>query len=197
MNKQNITKFLQSFVAIPLFAATMPFAGVSTPVTTVVAQNNGVIEASLITPEEAEIDAKNAKAIDDFLTKRKSVLAGYGKKFVAEARKNDIDPFLLVAISGRETTFYRPESQCKSERGANNPFGYGSCRISFDSIDEAIEKVTASIAGKNPKTAHHYEGKTTYQILRKYNTVIKRYPEEVIAIMKMISPDDSNYLAMK
>jgi hypothetical protein len=53
--------------------------------------------------------------------------------------------------------------------GANNPFGYGSCKIGFDSFDHAIDAVTKNLAGLNPKTERYYKGKTITQIINTYN----------------------------
>jgi len=107
---------------------------------------------------------------------------------VEEADKNNIDWRLLIAIAGRETTFGR--NMCKNPKAQNNPFGWGSCKIGFKSIDESIEKVSASLGGNSEGTAHHYTNKTTLQILRKYNSVIPNYPKEVERIMKMIDASD-------
>lgn len=189
MSKQKIIRYLQSIVAIPMLAVAMPLAGVQNiPDTTLSIANSVEIAPSAITTQEAEDLKKKAEAIDTFLAKRGSVLAGYGTKFVEEAKKNDIDWRLLVSIAGRETTFGR--NMCKNPKAPNNPFGWGSCKIGFKSIDESIEKVSMSLGGNSKGTAHHYTGKTTLQILRKYNSVIPNYPKEVERIMKMIDAED-------
>ncbi len=189
MSKQTITRYLQSIVAIPMLSVALPLTGVgSIPESTPSNANKVEVTSSVITTQEKEDFKRKADAIDTFLTKRGSVLAGYGAKFVEEAEENDIDWRLLVSIAGRETTFGR--NMCKNPKAPNNPFGWGSCKIGFKSIDEAIEKVSASLGGNSEGTAHHYEGKTTLQILRKYNSVIKYYPEEVRRIMKLIDATD-------
>lgn len=142
------------------------------------------ISIPAITTQEQEIRKERAQAIDTFLEKRKSSLAGYGMKFVEEAEKNGIDYRLLVSISGRESSFAKDGQVCKGAK--NSVFGYGSCKINFKSIDESIEVVSRKIGGESK---HYHSEMTTYQILRKYNTVIPNYPNEVIRIMKMI--DDS------
>lgn len=186
MNKQKIIQFVQSVVAIPMLAVATPLVGVSpVPSPAVVLSQNTVTEAPAITTQDAKDIEDRAKKIDALLLAYDSPLAGYGKKFVEEADKNDIDWRLLVAIAGQESTFGR--HACK--KADNSVFGYGGCRINFPSIDNAIEKVSASLGGNNPNTAHHYEGKNTAQILRKYNSVIPNYPQKVMKLMKMI--DDS------
>jgi hypothetical protein len=156
------------------------------PNTTVTISQNNVLESSTITTEEDKILEERAAEIDALLESYDSPLKGYGKKFVLEAEKNDIDWRLLVAISGVESTFGR--HACK--KAANSFLGYGSCKIDFKSVDDAIEKVSASLGGNNENTAHHYEGKNTIQILKKYNSVIPTYTSKVIKIMKMIDDEE-------
>ncbi len=187
MNKKKIIKFLQSFVAIPMLAITTPVTGIAPlPIATVTTNQNIVSESSTITTEEDKILEERAQQIDALLESYDSPLAGYGKKFVLEAQKNDIDWRLLAAISGVESTFGR--HACKKAK--NSFLGYGSCKIDFKSVDDAIEKVSASLGGNNENTAHHYEGKNTIQILKKYNSVIPTYASKVIRIMKMIDDEE-------
>ena len=107
-------------------------------------------------------------------------------KFVLEAEKNDIDWRLLPAIAMREST--GGKQACK--KADNSVFGYGSCKISFKSIDDSIEVVAKSLGGNNPNTARHYDGKTTVQILKKYNSVIPSYTKQVVKLMNMIDDKD-------
>ena len=169
-------------------AVVIPLTGVQAIPDTTAPNANIEVKASAITTLEQEDLKKKADTIDAFLEDRGSVLAGYGAKFVEEARKNDIDWRLVVSIAGRETTFGK--NMCKNPKAPNNPFGWGSCKFGFKSIDESIEKVSESLGGNNENTAHHYDGKTTTQILRKYNSVIPNYPKEVIRIMKLIDASD-------
>lgn len=189
MNKQKIISYLQSIVAIPMMALIMPITGIQSIPDTTPINDKIELSSSAITTQEIEDLKMKADKIDSFLEKRGSILAGYGAKFVEEARVNDIDWRLLVSIAGRETTFGR--NMCKNPKAPNNPFGWGSCKIGFKSIDESIEKVSASLGGNSEGTAHYYTGKTTTQILRKYNSVIPNYPKEVVRIMKMIDAIDA------
>jgi hypothetical protein len=191
MSKQNITRFLQSFVAVPLLAVSMPLAGVaSTPTispNTAVLSSHTTVVADAITTQQAQTDAQHAQILDEYLTAHDSPLAGHGARFVAEAEKNGIDWRLLVAIAGRESSFGK--HPCKSVK--NSFLGYGSCKMGFSSVDDAIEYVSASLGGNNENTARQYDGKTTLQILRNYNHVITNYPQEVARIMKSIDDTDS------
>ena len=190
MSKKKIIKFLRSSVTIPMFAI-VPFTGiVSIPNPAVVISQNIIEKSSVITTQEESIRNEKAAKVDALLASYKSPLEGYGMKFVTEAEKNGIDYRLLVAIAGRETTFARPTSMCKNAKAQNNPFGWGSCKIGFSSIDDAIEQLSAHLGGNNDNTDHLYADKTTAQILRKYNSVVKNYPAEVMQIMKLIDKDE-------
>jgi hypothetical protein len=197
MNKQTIVRYLQSIVAIPMLAIAMPLSGVSIPSLTEASNNsitneNSVIitQEEVVSNEQAELEAgrkEKAEAIDAYFAKYDAPLAGHGMKFVLEAEKNDIDWRLLPAIAMREST--GGIHACK--RVPNSVFGYGSCKMSFNSIDESIEIVASSLGGNNPNTARHYDNKTTLLILKKYNSVIPGYSKQVAKIMKKIS-DDGN-----
>ncbi len=186
MNKHKIIGFLQSVVAIPMLAVATPLVGVSPiPSPAVVLSQNTAIEAPVITTPEAEDRKERAAKIDAILAVYNSPLEGYGEKFVEEADKNDIDYRLVVAIAGQESTFGR--HACK--KATNSFLGYGGCNIDFKSADEAIERVSASLGGNDKNTDHHYAGKTTVQILKKYNSVNPNYVKKVKTIMKMIDPN--------
>ena len=138
---------------------------------------------------EKEKDQKTkAEAIDSYFESRDMPLFGMGMKMVQEAEKNDLDWRLLPAIAVRESTGGKHDC-VKVE---NNPFGWGSCKISFDSNEEAIEIVAMNLGGNNPNTEKHYDNKTTKQILRAYNppSIVARYAEQVIKIMNDIGSEN-------
>lgn len=186
---------MQSFVAIPLFAATLPFTGAPSinPMTPDSANISSAVVSPLLTQEEQTVRAQQAKAIDDFLEKRNSPLAGYGPKFVEEAYKNGIDYRLLVAISGRETTFGL--NMCKSKDAPNNAWGWHSCKSGFKSIDEGIEVISRKLGGNDEKIKHYKPDMTSDQILKKYNpdSIVPGYSKQVVRLMKVI--DDSQEIA--
>ncbi len=190
MNKNKTRQFLQSFVAIPLLATSIQMTGVpALPSPTIeLNQSNNAIQISAITPQEMKIRREHAEKIDQYFKSRNLPLAGYGQKFVEEAVKNDLDYRLLPAIAMREST--GGKNGCKGQDGLNNNFGWGSCRISFDSVDQSIEALAQNLSGNDPDTANHYDGKTTDKILRTYNRVIKNYPKQVLEIMKSIDSDE-------
>src|ERR1035437_8692478 len=171
MYKQKINQFLHSFVAIPMLAIALPITGMgSIPNTFAILDSNKdvAVEASTITTQEETIRKEKADAVDAYFAKYDAPLEGYGMKFVLEAEENGIDWRLLPAIAMREST--GGKHACK--KVPNSVFGWGSCKISFNSIDESIETVALSLGGNHPDTARHYENKTVTQILKKYNSVI-------------------------
>ena len=163
----------------------MPFSGMGA-ITSLDAINSSLTaENSVIITQEEVIRKDKADAIDAYFASHDAPLLGHGMKFVLEAEKNDIDYRLLPAIAMREST--GGIHACK--RVANSVFGWGSCKIGFESIDESIEVVARNLGGNNPNTDHHYEDKTIVQILKKYNSVIPNYSKQVIRIMKDIQDD--------
>jgi hypothetical protein len=180
---------LQSSATVPLFAI-MPFTGLTAFQGQIALATNQITvdQSSAITKQVADERQKKADTIDAFFESHDAPLEGYGMKFVLEAEENDIDWRLLPAIAMREST--GGKQACK--KVANSVFGYGSCKLSFKSIDESIEIVSRSLGGNNPSTARHYAGKSTVQILKTYNpdSVIPGYSKQVIKIMKMIDDTD-------
>jgi len=185
MNKINIVRKMQSVIAIPVLAIAIPITGISTISSLTVSDNILSEENSVIITQEEVNQKEKAEAIDNFFAKYDAPLEGYGMKFVVEAEKNNLDWRLLPAIAMREST--GGKNACKN--ADNSVFGYGSCKISFDSIDESIEVVAASLGGNNPNTACHYSDKTTLEILKSYNSVIPNYYKQVAKIMEMIQDD--------
>ncbi len=141
-------------------------------------------------PEDSLAPQKaKAEAIDAYFLAHDMPLAGTGMKMVIESENQNIDWRLLPAIAVREST--GGKNSCN--RVKNNPFGWGSCKIGFKTMEEAIETVAKNLGGNNPNTEHHYSGKTTKEILRKYNppSIVPRYAEQVIAIMNVIGEEET------
>ena len=138
--------------------------------------------------EILKIQTQKAEAIDAYFAEHDMPLEGNGMKMVVEADKNDLDWRLLPAITVREST--GGKNDCNKAK--HNAFGWGSCKIGFKSDAEAIEVVAQNLGGNNPKTAQHYDEKTTKQILRAYNppSIVPRYAEQVMAIMDTIGDAD-------
>ncbi len=199
MKNNTLIRFVSSFVLLPAVAMStsgqpvVQVAKVSNeaPKTVLLEKLNNIASQALISnndeAEAAKLEearAAKAEAIDAYFKKYDMPLAGTGMKMVLEAEKNDIDWRLLPAIAVREST--GGKHACK--KVSNSFFGWGSCKINFKSTDSAIETVALNLGGNNPNTDHHYAGKTTKEILQKYNppTIVPKYADQVMDIMDAI-----------
>ncbi len=149
---------------------------------------DGLLAFNQVLDQKAKDLKAKADAIDNYFKSHDMPLFGMGVKMMEEAEKNELDWRLLPAIAVREST--GGKFDCKKVE--NNPFGWGSCKIGFNSIDEAIETVAKNLGGNNPNTEKHYDNKTTKQILRAYNppSIVPHYAEQVISIMNVIGEEN-------
>lgn len=185
MKKNKILNYVRSFVILPLLATTaFPAASTINQVTVPVVQQQKV---EIIDPMDI-LRQERAKKIDTYFEERNMPLEGYGMKMVLEAEKNDLDWRLLPGIAVREST--GGKHACKKVK--NSPFGWGSCKISFKTMDESIETVARNLGGNNPKTARYYDNKSTEAILTAYNppSIVPKYTKQVLAIMNDIQNQD-------
>lgn len=116
--------------------------------------------------------------IESYFSRHDMPLSGHGQIFVDVADHYDLDWRLLPAIAVRE-------SSGGKHMQLNNPFGWGSAKIPFVTLDDAIWEVGRNISGNNTNTARYYSTTSTYKKLYYYNgTVAPTYPDEVIWIME-------------
>ncbi|KKR42492.1 MAG: hypothetical protein UT78_C0015G0010 [Candidatus Nomurabacteria bacterium GW2011_GWF2_40_12] len=199
MKNNNLIRFVQSLVFIPALTMSFTMPGVNNLETSqnilvkkVNIEAKGLVTFNKATDPEAgsnpQVLKARAEAIDAYFAERGMPLKGMGEKMVEEAIKNDLDWRLLPAIAVRESTGGKHE--CK--RVPNNAFGWGSCKISFKSNEQAIETVARNLGGNNPNTARHYDEKTVIEILRAYNppSIVPKYAEQVMAIMDVIGDEN-------
>ncbi len=206
MRNKKWIRFAESFILLPaLTISSVPVGSISQATINVVntplfasLQKQNIKTPNLLAANNAvdlEVVTLQAKAyaIDSYFEAREMPLKGVGMKMILEAKKNNLDWRLLPAIAVREST--GGKFACKTVD--HNPFGWGSCKIGFNSNEKAIETVAHNLGGNNPKTSHHYNDKTTLQILRAYNppSVIPRYAEQVMSIMKDIGDADAVAMA--
>ena len=180
---------MESFIILPIMTVTIPFGNIPGSGVANVINQPQVAFTNVATTTQVDPTLKlEADAIDAYFANHDMPLEGTGLKMAKAADDNDIDWRLLPAIAVREST--GGKNDCK--KAENNPFGWGSCKISFDSIDDAIETVATNLGGNNPNTFKHYDNKTTKQILHAYNppSIVPRYAEQVMAIMKDIGNED-------
>src|SRR3989344_7207672 len=179
MENKKIIRFVESLILLPIATMSSVPMGSITQATVNIVQNSltsqTVLSEKLNKIEELAERAK-AEAIDLYFKSRSMPLAGLGAKMVLEAKKHELDWRLVAAIAVREST--GGKHACKKVE--NNPFGWGSCKIGFDSVEESIETVARNLGGNNPKTARHYDNKSTIQILRAYNppSIVPKYAEQ-------------------
>lgn len=185
------TKTIQAarvFAIFPLFAIANPSAIISdtkvqTPmfatVVSVGTQKNIFAQATEPVSLTKTLDTR-ADRINAYYSTWDLPLAGHGDFMVEMADKYNLDWRLIPAIGMREST--GGKFACY-----NNPFGWGSCKIKFQSFEEAIETLARNLGGENPRTAMYYKDKTSEEKLHFYNgTVIKTYVREVVKIMDRI-----------
>ncbi len=190
MTLHKIAKPLQIFAVLPILTANVVSATPLLPVqdnvpTVVVSQNeqNGLLFGKKLDNKQAELEEK-AQKIDNYFKSKNLPMAGYGKKFVEEAEKNGLPYNLLPAVGMIETT--GGKFACK--KVAFSWFGWGSCKIPFQSVDESIEKISHHLGGNHPKTSRYYDGKDVDGILKSYNppSVVPDYSAKVQRVMTAI-----------
>jgi hypothetical protein len=191
MYKNYKNDVLRSVMITPLLVSTLSFgsidtAGMQSKVLAISSQSN-TEEIQASTQEQITMRLR-ADKIDAYFRDRNMPLEGYGMKMVQVAEENNIDWRLLPAISVIETT--GGKNICKSKEGANNPFGYGSCKIAFDNINESIEIVGRNLGGNNPRTASYYKNKDLDGVLKSYNSVIPTYNKKIRSVMDRIENYD-------
>lgn len=89
------------------------------------------------------IDANLSSRLDSYLAGKGSPLAGLGSVFVYQSTAVGLDPRLLVAISGAETSFgvYGPSQRI------HNPFGMGP-GIVYPSWQDSIASAARNLGGR-------------------------------------------------
>lgn len=188
MDKKTILRYVQSFIALPLLAINFPAYQPIVPTSLAYITKSNTIEISSEDAEKAKTLELAAKKIDAYYKERNMPLEGYGAKMVEEADKNNLDLYLIAAISVQEST--GGINACKKVK--NSHLGYGSCKINFESTDKEIEIVSKSLGGNHAPTAQHYAGKSTKEILQKYNpdSIHPGYWKEVMAKMDAIEKQE-------
>lgn len=186
MSHNKTKSIINSFIIVPLLTTAISMNAFTASINTaLVAQNQE--QTQTLSPEEiAKQKDRTEKAakIDAYYAKNNMPLKGYGMKMVLVAEKNNLDPYLLPAISVREQTGGKVlPYNCPGKTKNHNTFGWASGRICFTSFDEAIETV-----GMKLNTLSFYKGKTTQAKLKTYNpdSVVNGYSVQVMNIMKTI-----------
>lgn len=175
-------KLLVIFYSLYFMFSTQAFAlQVEAPANGMSFGNVDVIEA--LQPKKLTDDIR-AEKIRLYYARYDLPLQDYAEHFVEAADTYGIDWRLVAAIGFIEST--GGKHACKTARFS--AFGWGSCKINFDSYEHSIDVISMNLGGHNPKTAKHYEGKTTRQILEAYNppSVVPDYADKVMRQMAII-----------
>lgn len=173
---------IQSFVIVPLLATSLSMNAVTTSITEAV--QKATAAQTTISPEEQKLQEERevrAAKINAYYAKFDLPLAGHGMTMVLAAEKNGLDWRLLPAIAMREST--GGKFICHN---SFNAYGWGSCKIHFDSFEEGTNTVAAHLGGNMERTARYYGNKTIEQKLKAYNSVIPAYTKEIFSIMSKI-----------
>ena len=133
--------------------------------------------------DESNIDERILK-IESFYNRYDLPLADNAADFVASADEYGIDWRLVAAIGMIEST----GGKFACETADYSAFGWGSCKINFDSYTESIDVVSMNLAGKNPNTAQYYADKDIRGILESYNPphIVADYADKVMRQMEII-----------
>lgn len=144
-----------------------------------IAHDQTIVVAPMEEKIPEPVDPRPAQ-IDQYFESKGMPLAGYGSYFVMKADEYGIDWNLLPAISVIEST--GGKHMC-----TNNPFGWGSCRIEFATMEEAIDTVSRNLGGHNPRTRGAYAGGSADDLWSYNGTVDPSYPGRVMAVMQSIA----------
>jgi len=122
--------------------------------------------------------------IQSFYKRYNLPLAAHAADFIASADHYEIDWKLVAAIGMIEST----GGKFACSTATYSAFGWGSCKINFDSYAESIDVISKNLAGQNPNTAYHYAGKDLRGILESYNppSIVPNYADKVMKQMKII-----------
>ncbi|MDP9249560.1 MAG: hypothetical protein M3M85_03580 [bacterium] len=201
MKNKNLIRFVQSLVLLPVMTSSFSLGDLQNTKTAdnILAKINIETEgASAVNPaKDSEVLTREtrAQAIDAYFKERQMPLSGHGMGMVLAAEKYDLDYRLLAAIATRETTGGQQACPVTYSRTGDmgyryNVFGWGSCKIKFQSYEDGFEVLARNLSGNNPNTAFHYADKDTKGILQAYNppSIVPRYAEQVMNIMNTIGP---------
>jgi len=124
---------------------------------------------------------EKVKKVEAYFGDKDLPMAAHAEALVREAEKNGLDWTFVAAFAMAESTGGK-------FMHLNNPFGWGSAKIPFESVDHAIEVVAWNLGGNNPATAKYYKDKTIDQIINTYNppSVNPRYNGIIKYVMKSI-----------
>ena len=147
----------------------------------------------IVFDDTAALERKKEQDKIDRIAKIRAYYAQYdlplqheAENFIESADKYDIDWRLVAAIGFIEST----GGKFACQTADYSAFGWGSCKIDFDSYAQSIDVISMNLGGHNPNTAHYYAGKDVQGILNMYNPnhIRANYDGMVMREMEKISP---------
>lgn len=135
--------------------------------------------------EDAEkLRQERIEKIERYYARHDLPLQYEAKHFVDAAEKYGIDWTLIAAIGFIESTGGKYACQTADY----SAFGWGSCKINFDSYAESIDVISMNLGGHNPNTEYFYKDKDIRGILWSYNpdTIRAGYGDMVMRQMEII-----------
>ena len=169
--QKHLSKIMQSFVVFPILTASFalnPVSGVTAGFPTAAAifsDQNRTLSSETAANQQLDLEKKAAK-VDAFFAQYDRPAEGYGLALVKAAQKYGLPDYSIAAILQVESSGLA--HSCPNNKA--NGFGYGSCDgVHFDSVEEAIDTVAKTLAGKSAPTARFYEGKDFTTRLNVYN----------------------------
>jgi len=175
-------------IAAPVFAldADAPLGGQS--FTQILFDDTATL-ARQVLQETQDLNLERTEKIRSYYARYDLPLQHEAEYFIAAAEKYDVDWRLVAAIGFIEST----GGKFACSTADYSAFGWGSCKINFDSYAESINVISMNLGGHNPNTARYYAGKDIPDILQAYNPERIR-PGYTKMVMKQMDIIDSQLL---
>jgi hypothetical protein len=215
MEKNNLIRFVQSLVLLPVMTMSLAFSGIhNTDIYSGISQNvlaqkvnietDGIVafNQAIVPKATSFADLQTDPKVDPTVDQSAQILKAEAQAIDGYFARHDMPLRGMGATMAIESELNNIDWRLlaaiavrESTGGKNacdnskhNDFGWGSCKIGFKSDEEAIKTIAQNLGGNNPVTAKRYDNKTVIQILHAYNppTIIPKYAEQVMSIMNDI-----------
>jgi hypothetical protein len=132
-----------------------------------------------------QLDTERIEKIRKYYARYDLPLQYEADHFVTAANEYGIDWRLVAAIGFIEST----GGKFACSTADYSAFGWGSCKIDFESYADSIDVISLNLGGHNPNTDQWYAGKDVKGILNMYNPnhIRANYDGMVMKQMEMIS----------
>jgi len=144
-----------------------------------------LIEAKIPTFDKDHLIRK--KAMTSVLERRKSPLVNHVDAFLNASYKHKLDPYLLVSISGLESSFAK-----RMIPGTYNAYGWGSGKIGFSSWEDGIMTISKSL-----KEKYVNRGATTVPAIGRIYAASPTWAIRVTAFMNTFYKEEAKYKSLE